>query len=285
MTLFSSAFASPSRVKLSDESGLDCTLAAYERAAGKHADIAVFATAHELGMKYTAATMAGAAQCNKLAEVQFLHTQGCSWPARLLDEAASSGYIELMRWCHEHGCTFCEVDLVPCFAAESGNVELMAWVLQQLGMQLTALVMRSAALKGHIAMVQYFHAQQCPWDESCTSAAASLDHADLLRWLVENECPWNASVLRMCAVQGGSVEVLVYLQHLGVLTTVETLTDSLNMAAVGNKLDAAKWLREQGADWPAGFSKYPLQNEVLEWARAEGCPMNRYFDSVIILIY
>jgi hypothetical protein len=99
MTLFSTAFASPSRVKLARESGLDLNSKAFQGAAGKYADVAALAIAHKLGMKYTAATMAGAAQCNKLAEVQYLHRQRCPWSMSLLEDAASSGHFELLRWC------------------------------------------------------------------------------------------------------------------------------------------------------------------------------------------
>jgi hypothetical protein len=106
MTLFSSVFASSARVKLAYESGLDCNSRAYWRAAGMHADIAALTTAHRLGMQYTEPTMTGAAQCNKLAEVRFLHEQGCPWPIRLLEDIASSGHFELLRWCHKHGCLF-----------------------------------------------------------------------------------------------------------------------------------------------------------------------------------
>jgi hypothetical protein len=104
MTLYSSVFASPSRVKLAYESGLACTSDAYHRAAGEDADIETLAAVHSLGMKYTAATMTAAAECNKLAEVQYLHSQGCPWPAQLLYGVASNGCLGLLRWCYEHGC-------------------------------------------------------------------------------------------------------------------------------------------------------------------------------------
>jgi hypothetical protein len=51
MTLYSSVFTSPARVR--QTSGLDCTSETYQHAAGKHADIATLATAHEMGMEYT----------------------------------------------------------------------------------------------------------------------------------------------------------------------------------------------------------------------------------------
>jgi hypothetical protein len=50
MTLYSSVFASSSRVQLAHTSGLDCSSKEYHHAAGKFADITTLATAHELGM-------------------------------------------------------------------------------------------------------------------------------------------------------------------------------------------------------------------------------------------
>jgi hypothetical protein len=148
MTLHSCVFTSPSRVNFAHESGLDCTSQEYQRAAGKHASVTTLERAHELGMLYTETTMFAAAQSNRLAVVQFLHGQGCPWPVMLLEIAASRGYLEVMRWCHEHGCPFHEVELATSYAAESGNIELMTWVLQQSGTQLNARAMRAAASKG-----------------------------------------------------------------------------------------------------------------------------------------
>jgi hypothetical protein len=186
MTLFSSVFAAPSRVQLAHEIGVDCRTRAYKRAAGKHADITTLVAAHSLGMDYTAAVIAGAAQCNKLATVQYLHGQSCPWAAGLLEEAARRGHFDLLRWCYEHGCTWQHAADAPICAAQSGNVELMAWVLQQPDMILDEDVMLHAVLLGHTALCQYLRAQQCPWNASSTSVAASTGCVDLLRWLMDN---------------------------------------------------------------------------------------------------
>jgi hypothetical protein len=230
MTLYSAVFASPSRVQLAHTSGLSCNSAAYQYAAGKDADIATLATAHKLGMEYSEITMACAAQCNKLAEVQYLHAQGCPWSLRLLEDAARGGHFELVRWCHKQGCPW-KAKVMPHHAAESGNVELMAWVLQQPGIKLskavksraaskgsTALskaVMSRAASKGRTAMCQYLRTQQCPWSASSTYYAADNGHVDVLRWLMDNGCPWDANNLRLAAVTSGSVDVLEFLQLQG----------------------------------------------------------------------
>jgi hypothetical protein len=70
MTLYSSAMASPARVKLASESGLNFTSAECQSAAGRYADLATLATARTLGMQFSVGTMGAAASCNKLAEVQ-----------------------------------------------------------------------------------------------------------------------------------------------------------------------------------------------------------------------
>jgi hypothetical protein len=166
MTLFSSMFASPSRVNFAHDSGLDCTSEAYQHAAGKHADIATLAAAHSLGMQYTSTTMAAAVRCNKLAEVHYLYSKGCPWPTEScspLGGAASSAEFALLRWCYEHGCPW-EASTLPYYAAVSSDVELMAWVLQQPDIQKTSGIMCAAASSGCRDMCEYLHAQGCPWD-------------------------------------------------------------------------------------------------------------------------
>eukprot|EP00953_Heterococcus_sp_UTEX-ZZ885_P007680 4633-Heterococcus_DN1.PRE.4 len=270
MTLYSSVFASPSRVKLAQQSRLDCSLWYYRHAAGKYADAATLAAAHELGMEYTEMTMAAASLHNNLAAVQHLHSQNCPWSALSLERATYRGHFELVRWCYEHGWRF-EVAMEGVHAAaESGNVELMVWLLQQPGMQLNEEAMTLAVFRGRMAMCQYLHAQQCPWDDSATSQAAKDGHIDILRWLIDNGCPCDAFGTGKSAAEGGGVEVLSYLQQQGLLTSAALLTVMLDLAAVFGKLNAAKWLRAQGAQWPDEF-RYYLSAEIQAWARAEGC--------------
>jgi hypothetical protein len=279
MTLFSSVFASPSRVELAHQSGLDWAAEACQHAAGRYADIATLATAHTLGMQFTETTMAGAAQRNKLAEVQYLHGRGSGWLPGLLDMAVSCGYFELVRWCHEHGCRFCSQKAAPSYAAESGNIELLVWVLRHSGSQLSTSVMWAAAAKGRRAMCQYLHEQQCPWDFVSTRRAAEGGHIDLLRWLMDNGCPWRANELCVSAAQGGSVQVLMYLQQRGLamFTTAAMLTDMLDYAGAFNRLAAAQWSREQGAEWPTVLRFGVWGSDVLAWAVAEGfTPSTRY---------
>jgi hypothetical protein len=266
--------ASPSRVQLAHDSGLDCSSAAFQRAAGKHDDTATLAAAHELGMKFTSQIMAAAARCNKLAEVQYLHSRGCPWSSRLLEGAASSNFFELLRWCYEQGCPWDANTSrwAPAYAADSGNVEMMTWLLQQPGMHLSESVSSNAAAKGHMVMCKYLYALHCPWETSNTCRAALGDHADVLRWLLDNGCPCKVESMCLAAARGGSLRVMAFLQQQGLLS-VPLLT--LMLASAGGSrckhIAAAKWLRAEGAEWPTTrFHCGPWVSEVRDWAIAEG---------------
>eukprot|EP00953_Heterococcus_sp_UTEX-ZZ885_P001371 1257-Heterococcus_DN1.PRE.1 len=134
----------------------------------------------------------------------------------------------------------------------------MAWVLQRPELQLSPEGhIAAAALHGDMAMCQFLHSQQSPWDKECTHHAAISGNLDLLRWFIHSGCPWNAQELCTAAAEGGSVEVLNYLQQLGLLTSTALFTLMLSHvgSALFGTLAAAKWLRQQGAEWPTAFHR------------------------------
>jgi hypothetical protein len=244
MTLYSAAFGSASRVQLAHKAGLNCITEAYQYAAGKSRDCATLSAAHELGMPYTATTSTSAARYNQLPILHFLADR-CIWN----EASAVRG------------------------AASSGNIEMMAWLVQQPSVVLDEIVMRSAAARGHTAMCKYLRSQQCPWDSGSCYAAAQGGHAETLRWLVDNGCAWHAMYMPVAAAQGGSIEIMQYLQQQGTVYTADLLTGMLNIAGVHNKLAAAQWLREQGAEWPAKlqYVETVWPADMIAWARAQGC--------------
>jgi hypothetical protein len=272
MTLYSSVFASPSRVHYAHESGMKCSRVSYQYAAGRHATVTTIITARDVGMDYSAATMTGVADCNTLPVMQFLHAQGCPWDETVTSAAAARSDLEILRWASEHGCDWNERAILS-EAASSGNVELTAWVKQQPGVVCNEDAMDAAAQKGHTAVCEYLRAQQCPWSaQTCFGAAAS-GHVHTLRWLHEHGCPWNAVHTCEAAAAGGFIDVMQYLLQHDIAYTPALLTLMLNAAGACNKLAAAQWLRQQGAEWPDVL--YYLisrwSGETLAWARAKGC--------------
>jgi hypothetical protein len=79
------------------------------------------------------------------------------------------------------------------------------------------------------------------------------------------------------AACGGYPDIFDYVIEQGGVLDAELLKHALNLAGVHNRLQAAQWLREHGAQWPAVLSHTVLfctmqwSVEMIAWARAEGC--------------
>jgi hypothetical protein len=228
------------------------------------------------GYKLTTSSCSKAASAGQLAALQYiLSTLQCS--CELANDVSADGSEDDSD--DEHLlCEFCDwiqIRSMEC-AASSGNIELLQWLQQQYDVELKKSAMNSAASAGHTAMCEYLRSQQCPWSEQACEGAVHNCHVDTLRWLHEQGCPWHAQNMRTAAAHECSVAVLQYLQQQGVLSTAAQLTDMLQSAHMTHQIDAAKWLREQGAQWPAVL-KYcncwlcAEGDEFIAWARAEGC--------------
>jgi hypothetical protein len=272
MTLYSSVFAFPSRVRLAHGLGIDCSEDSYQLAAGMHGTVKTLAAAHELGMSFSAVTMLGAAECNQLSVGQLLRARGCAWDWKVTGAAARRGHFEMLLWLRRSGCEW-KPQYILGEAASSGNIGMTTWVQLLPGVVCDEYAMAAAAQNRHTAMCKFLHAEQYPWDKDACHDAARNGHVDTLKWLHEHGCPWHAVTVCEEAAEGGSVAVMAYLQQEGLLNTTLVLRDMLNIAGVYSKLAAAQWLRQQGTKWPvvlrcAGTAWSAMMKA---WARAQGC--------------
>jgi hypothetical protein len=115
-----------------------------------------------------------------------------------------------------------------------------------------------------------------------TGAAATGCQIETLRWLLAQGCPEDPLQMCVSAAEGGCIELMTeYLQRIQQSdATAEAqqllLTDMLNAAGAHCQLEAAQWVRDRSAEWPArlhyeGTSYADWYGETLEWARAAGC--------------
>jgi hypothetical protein len=152
-------------------------------------------------------------------------------------------------------------------------------VRQRPGVTLNLTAVAAAAAQGHTAVCAYLlqHLPLALNTTSCLSAVKS-GHVDTLRFLRQRGCPWIAEQVRTHAAAVGSVELLQYLQQQGLLATADQLTLVLNIAGAHCKLEAVKWLRDQGAQWPdkLKYKSKCWRGAALSWARPQGCtaPLN-----------
>jgi hypothetical protein len=223
-------------------------------------------------MQLAFATSQGAAESAQLPILQFLYAKGIFLDPMACEVAARRGDFVTLRWLREHECGW-HTNLVLPVAASSGNTKMMAWIIKQPGIVPNAGIIAAAARMGHTAMCEYLHAEHFPWNVSACTSAASSGHVGTLRWLHEHDCPWSAARTCEAAAAGGSIAAIEYVLQQGLVFTPELLTVTLNAAGAHNKLAAAQWMRQQGAEWPSVLRAHDTvwSGDTLAWARAEGC--------------
>jgi hypothetical protein len=153
------------------------------------------------------------------------------------------------------------------------------------GAAYTTATMQEAAESGDRPMCEFLYAHQCPWDYECclNAARASVcdnydENLNLLRWFRQHGCPWYVEELACFAAHTDSVALLEFMQQQGVEFTTGQLTILLSVAGADDSLTTAKWLKQQGAEWPEVLQDCGLYTDgeqwygdTLAWARAEGC--------------
>jgi hypothetical protein len=157
-------------------------------------------------------------------------------------------------------------------AAESGSVELLQYLKQQ-GCAFSEQIMCTAAQRGLLHVCQYLHTQQCPWSARACTSAAVRGHLSTLRWLHEQGCPWHIEAVRMSAAASGHLAVVAYAHRCRPAASAVQLTQMPCAAGCFDKLPVARWLRQQGAEWPQYFSFNGMNwsPNALLWAEQQGC--------------
>ena len=89
------------------------------------------------------------------------------------------------------------------------SISLLQWQQDVLGRPITRLTPAEAAMGGHLHILQYLHAINCPWDEITCSFAAAGGHLDILKYARRNGCPWDD---RTCfeAAKKGHLDILKF---------------------------------------------------------------------------
>jgi hypothetical protein len=302
-TLYSAAVASPATARLAHSSGLAISDSKQlQLTAGLLADIQAIGALRELSMPLSERLVEGAALSGRLNILQrLLAEKRCPKPFQLSGFAARSGSISMLKWlktkkwCHFTKCTCAaaaeaghlaalrylhsesrswDAKYIANCAASSGSIEVVDWLRLQQGFQMSADMVSWAAGSGQIAMITHLRSLGCEWDEYACTQAVPRGRLDTLRWLREQGCPWFADAICFEAAALGRTDTLDYIIEQGEVLSAAVLTQALNTAAMDSRLQAAQWLKQHGAQWPAelGNDNYDQwSGEVLAWARANGC--------------
>jgi hypothetical protein len=231
------------------------------------------------GIYFTSETMCCAADNGDLAMCQFLRAVACEWNDQVTDAAACSGNLELLQWLYSNDCPLS--DDFAHSAAGFSTVEILTW-LHEIGLEFDARCMQCAAKAGMLDNGKYLLSIGCPFTDLVCSKAALIGYFEVVRWAHQAGCEFgDVNEVAQHAARLGNLETLQYMQQQHVVWTAAQLSELLNAAGAYEHLDVAKWLRQQGAQWPAvlqhtmTYSQQTVlthwKGETLVWARSEGC--------------
>ena len=83
----------------------------------------------------------------------------------------------MLQWARRNGCSWEEEDLEDDWNDETS-------------LDCCAL----AARGGHLEVLKWLRAQDCPWDEWTFASAAWDGHLEVLKWMREHGCPWEEDI-------------------------------------------------------------------------------------------
>ena len=149
-----------------------------------------------------------------------------SHSSRLPEECSFQDRFECLKFLHKNGCKM-NIDMMASrYAATSGNLDCLKYVVENGGAmdEYTAL---NAAQGGYLDCLKYLHEKGCPWDcYTCINAISGQftstpgknlitpGHLDCLKYAIENGCLYDKKECIERAKNMNHAEILEYLENL-----------------------------------------------------------------------
>ncbi|KDO28615.1 hypothetical protein SPRG_06471 [Saprolegnia parasitica CBS 223.65] len=151
-----------------------------------------------------------------LSLVRSLHERGLECSTNAMDDAASNGHLEVVRFLHFNRTEGCTVDALDG-AILNGHLDVIRFLLEHRTEGASPNVLDAAAANGHLVVVQYLHSlgsYDCTVD--AVNKAASAGHLEVVQFLLTNRnegCSRDKVVEK--ALANGHLRTAEYLLSLG----------------------------------------------------------------------
>ena len=146
----------------------------------------------------------------------------CEWGKRTINEAASQGNLEMVKYCVANKCHMdpytcalaagnghfecfkylCEEAKAqwdwrtPSYAAGNGHLHVLKYLVERkyhkffAGAWFRADACQCAARNGHLDCLKYLHeTSKAPWNSDAVQSAHTNNHPECLQYLLDNDCP------------------------------------------------------------------------------------------------
>jgi hypothetical protein len=211
--------------------------------------------------------------------LKFLNSEACPLDKWCCTAAAYRGDLDMLIWLRVRYCPW-DMFAVSIAAASSGNVVMVMWLKDDQKWALDTVLMLHAAEAGHLPMCRYL-TDQGLWHAMACFHAMRGGHTEVLQHLMAHGNPYQVPYWTRGAARRGNIDILTVILEGPQPVTADDMTVMLRIAGARGHLEAAQWLRQRGAVWPAvlvdeytgsqGVHRHQWSDLVLEWARREGC--------------
>ena len=181
--------------------------------------------------------------------------------------ALTSGHLRFVQWAYSES-TPKEHDSMEAvtYAAESGSVDLVRWLVEEQDCQISSGALLSAARAGQLTMLQWLYRQIAGDLQPTVVPAARSGQRHLLEWLVEQGCQMTEMAV-YTAASASSTSALAWLLDRGCPYDEGMLVEK----ACRNSYEAVKFLAEtKGMQYDPELSgltqrdsTYPVRIEML----------------------
>jgi hypothetical protein len=123
-------------------------------------------------------------------------------------------------------------------------------------------------------VLQFLHAQKCPWDASISAVLARRGKLELLRWAIEQGCPFDEHAILISAASSGSIETTAWVKQ---LPNVEVNDYAMTAAAGQGHTAMCEYLHAEQCPWDEQACEFAAEHcyeNTLRWLHENGCPRN-----------
>ena len=206
--------------------------------------------------------------------IKYLNEEkGFKFDERSIDEAAENGHLECVEYLHnETDAPWVDEEEEKYYCEECDEFHTDEDYSPE-----DDTACNLAAEHGHLEILKYAHAHQCPYDGFSMILSAvrcKTQNVEILKYVHEEmECEFDIDPEYAAeqAAAEGNIEALIYMRE----KRCDWNADACRAAAEHDHLDCLKWLHENGAPWDESCcnAAYEENNsECFEYAFKNGCP-------------
>lgn len=142
-----------------------------------------------VGSNIDSSVCSAAAAGGHIHVLEWAREQRCKWNADTARAAALHGRLNVFMWGVEQSCYVCRDASVMRWAAASGCIDLLCWMLAN-GFEYDSGLCKLAVRRGHLNVLKWAHTlDQSLLGEPTWQVAVEKNHVPILEWLRHVRCP------------------------------------------------------------------------------------------------